>query len=179
MKRIIFSLILITLTTLAFSQGGDNADKDKLTCDINGVQVGVKLPKSKVITKFGNPVNYKKETYDEGYMEIYNYSGFEVAFDSREGLIDFFIKTDKIPFFTIDIEGGIRIGDNIDRLKNLGLYNWRQATNQNQKDFEQYSGIKGGTLYYFSPSEYDDVDLFEVLVKDGKIAALSFIRRID
>ena len=168
----------MAVAAVAFPQNINQTTSNHLELDLNGVKIGTKLLKSEVIKKFGKPDKYQKYTglfeNDEDFMEQYTYPDLIINFNSSEGLSYFFLKTDKIPFCTLDVEGGIRIGDDFNQLLLLEPYNWVKATTYVQKEMESSSGIKGGIWYSFTLCECDDESNCLVLIKDGKIAALRY-----
>ena len=168
----------MAVAAAAFPQNINQTTSNHLELDLNGVKIGTKLLKSEVIKKFGKPDKYQKYTglfeNDEDFMEEYSYPDLKLYFLSSAGLTGFLLKTDSIPFCTFDVEGGIRIGDDIDKLKQLNPYDWKESSINVQKEMEKYSGIKGGTWYHFHLNEKDETNSCIVLVKNGKIAALDY-----
>ncbi len=95
--------------------------------DVNGIDIYTKMAKPDVIAIMGEPTKYKYyDSQDNGVDEWYYYN--EDLLEFNEGiLIGFSIKTDRFPVMTKDVDGGIRVGDNISKLEQLKPYYGRKG----------------------------------------------------
>ena len=91
--------------------------------DLEGVDFGDALTKEQVIAKFGQPNEYTKVIYSEGEDEVYEtyiYENNRLEFRDSH-FFQFYISSKNFAVFTKDIDGGIRVGDSLEKVLNSDL----------------------------------------------------------
>ncbi|MCI1640304.1 MAG: hypothetical protein LKI42_03390 [Bacteroidales bacterium] len=148
MKKIILIGFIIALSINAFAQ------------DVDGMCVDQKMTYAQVVAKFGKPDTYQKQ-YDEfGLSEDYYYGKTWFHFEETGKLKDFVIKDRRFAALTLDIDGGIRVGDPLSKLDNF-KYGKPQYINTDEE----------GENYLIYPKHDDHVYL---IVKKGIIIKIYY-----
>ena len=87
--------------------------------DLEGID-STKLTKEQVIAKFGQPDEYTDTVYEDGRYETYIYGNDRLLFIDGS-LFEFYISSKNFAVFTKDIDGGIRVGDSLEKVLNSDL----------------------------------------------------------
>jgi len=158
MKTIVQKLLCVALLMLpyyGFSQSGYQATNP----DVNGIFIGSTYTKTQVEAKWGKPTEYASNMSEFGLDEQYDYlvNQMDNQFHfSENGVFDTFnVKTPNFVVYTA-LSGGIKVGDNISRIKAIGL-----GTPELQKD-GSYRVPAGD-------------DLFAFVQKNGVITEIYFV----
>ncbi len=89
--------------------------------DLEGVDFGDALTKEQVIAKFGQPNEYISYDPEIGDLyETYVYDDYLLEFHDS-CLFQFYISSKNFAVFTKDIDGGIRVGDSLEKVLNSDL----------------------------------------------------------
>ncbi|MCI1785691.1 MAG: hypothetical protein LKI59_06095 [Bacteroidales bacterium] len=148
MKKIILIGFIIALSINAFAQ------------DVEGVFADQKMTYAQVVAKFGKPDKYRKQ-YDEfGLSEEYFYGKTWFHFEETGKFRNFVIRDRRFAALTLDIDGGIRVGDPLSKLDNF-KYGKPQYIRTDED----------GELYLLYPKSDDNVYL---VVKDGIIVTIFY-----
>lgn len=108
MKKIIFSIALV-LIACGFSYAQD----------LRGIDIGTVLNYEQVISIFGEPSRYQEsDSGDLGIDKYYHYGENYLHFND-DVFIGFHLRDSGFLAFTTDIEGGLKVGDNLSRLDNF------------------------------------------------------------
>ncbi|MCI1640308.1 MAG: hypothetical protein LKI42_03410 [Bacteroidales bacterium] len=149
MKKIILIGFIIALSINAFAQ------------DVEGVLADQKMTYAQVVAKFGKPDKYRKH-YDEfGLTEDYYYVKTWLHFEETGKFKNFVIEDRRFAALTLDIDGGIRVGDPLSKLDNF-----KYGKPQYMKDYE--NGDKQYSVY-----NHRDDHVY-LMVKDGIIVAILY-----
>ena len=101
--------------------------------DVNGVEIGDTLTRSQVYSVFGVPSRYEyDDTGDLGVNEYYYYGESFLEFKNNI-FIGFCLRNSHFSAFTCHIEGGLHVGDKLQKL----------------------DGFKYGNPVYHKPGTYD------------------------
>lgn len=133
MKTIKITTIIILLTLISnftFSQDADVLKTDSIfnhaqelilpLVDINGLKIDGEsiYSKKQVIAKLGSPDSYRED--ELGMTFYYGHSSrFYFSFDGVGG--EFVIDDPGFAAFTSEIEGGLKVGDNISKVEQLNM----------------------------------------------------------
>ena len=158
-KKIKFGYIalFVLLPFIARAQYGNVGISD---IGVKGLRVGGKYTKNQVITAMGgHPTKYFTFTNDKsvGINESYIYDSSSLYFVEDGILVDFVIKTNTYPVFE-QYNGGIRVGDPITKINQLGVP-------------DAVLTKKTNTEYWFGAN--DDVVVF-MLDVNNKITQISY-----
>jgi len=88
--------------------------------DVNGIFIGGTYTKAQVEAKWGTPTKYWSGTSENGLNEEYSYSNNLFRFSENGVFETFNIKTSNFAVYTA-FSGGIKVGDNISRIKAIGF----------------------------------------------------------
>ncbi|MCI1640303.1 MAG: hypothetical protein LKI42_03385 [Bacteroidales bacterium] len=148
MKKIILISFIIALSVNAFAQ------------DVEGLHADQKMTYAQVVAKFGKPDEYRKH-YDEfGLTEDYFYGKTWFHFEETGKFRNFVIRDRRFAALTLDIAGGIRVGDPLSKLDNF-----KSGKPQYVRTDED------GELYLLYPKSDDNVYL---VVRDGIIVTIFY-----
>jgi hypothetical protein len=151
MKRIIQTIICVTLLILphyGFSQSGY---LKATSMDVNGVFIGGTYTKAQVEVKWGGtPTKYRSEMSEFGLDEEYYYATNLFRFSDNGIFHSFAIETSNFVVYTA-FSGGIKVGDNISRIQSIGLgmpvlqsdgsYHLRRNNATDPLEFEHSNGV--------------------------------------
>ncbi|MCI1640305.1 MAG: hypothetical protein LKI42_03395 [Bacteroidales bacterium] len=148
MKKIILIGFIIALSINAFAQ------------DVDGMRVDQKMTYAQVVAKFGKPDRYHKVNDEFGTSEEYIYGNSILHFEETGKFKNFVIRDRRFAALTLDIDGGIRVGDPLSELDNL------------KSGKPQYVNTdEDGENYVLYPKCNDNVYL---TVKDGIIVTIFY-----
>lgn len=176
MKKLILFFLLLSFAFAASAQQKSTViNKGYITYDFNGVKPGEKLSKAEYVKIFGEPLKYSTYQTSDSVnggpvytVEIYEYKDCIFTTDKITGLGAFISLNPEFVAFTTDIPGGIKIGDSVEKLKEIAVHRWRKTSTR-----DEYTDKTGGDWYHFSLSENSDQG-GSVLVKDGKIIGFKY-----
>ena len=128
MKKIIF-YITLTIATCGISIAQE-VDMMMYNRDINGVEIGDTLKYDQVVLQFGEPSRYyENDSGDLGVDKLYYYGKNHLQFND-DVFIGFCLRDSMFTALTTDIEGGLKVGDNISRLDDFKYGKPKQYRNQ-------------------------------------------------
>ena len=149
MKKLLLLSFVVMLSFNAFAQ------------DVEGMCVDQNMTYDQMVAKFGKPDNYQKH-YDEfGVSEDYDYGKTWFHFEETGKLKNFVVEDRCFAVLTLEIDGGIRVGDPLSKLDNFKSGKPRYVKTYDDGD-KQYS------LY---PERDDHVCL---RVRDGIIVTIFY-----
>ena len=136
MRNIIYYYYLVLLCVLHMCPAELSAqDVDMMLYrrDVNGVEIGDTLTRSQVYSVFGVPSRYYcHDAGGEGVDELYYYNDSFLHFNNNI-FIGFCLRNSHFSAFTCHIEGGLHVGDKLQKL----------------------DGFKYGNPVYHKPGTYD------------------------
>lgn len=176
MKKLISFFLLLSFAFAASAQQKSTVvNKGYITYDFNGVKPGKKLSKAEYVKIFGEPLKYSTYQTSDSVnggpvytVEAYEYKDCIIITDTEHGLGAFISLNPEFVAFTTDIPGGIKIGDSVEKLKEIAVHRWQKTSTR-----DEYTDKTGGDWYRFSLSENSDQG-GSVLVKDGKIIGFDY-----
>ncbi len=89
--------------------------------DINGMELGKTYNYNYVINKFGTPDSYWSGNGEDGLNEEYYYGPNLLRFKENGCFGAFSIKDNRFAAFTLDMQGGIKVGDPVTKFNQLGF----------------------------------------------------------
>lgn len=89
--------------------------------DINGMELGKTYNYNYVINKFGTPDSYWSGNGEDGLNEEYYYGTNVFRFSDNGCLYSFTLKDNRFAAFTLDMQGGIKVGDPVTKFNQLGF----------------------------------------------------------
>ncbi|MCI1785692.1 MAG: hypothetical protein LKI59_06100 [Bacteroidales bacterium] len=129
MKKILLISFIIALSVNASAQ------------DVDGMRVDQKMTYAQVVAKFGKPDLYHKVNDEFGISEDYVYgNNNRLHFEETGKFRNFVITESRFAVLTLDIDGGIRVGDSLSKLDNF-----KSGKPQYVKDYE--NGDKQYSVY--------------------------------
>lgn len=118
MKISVFATILIVTLGFAISS---YAQVQHTSMDLNGYIFKDAQTRDSLVTKFGEPDNYRSITTEFGKDEEYRFGQNAIRL-TNNGIFNCFILNDnRFAIYTFAINGGIRVGDSVNKFLQLGF----------------------------------------------------------
>lgn len=100
---------------IALAQTQDNG------LDINGLCIGKIYSKTYVISKLGEPNKYLSRMSEFGLNEEYEYGPNLLRFKENGMFCEFALEDNRFAIYTANINGGIKVGDSVNKFQQLGF----------------------------------------------------------
>ena len=115
--------------------------------DVNGLEIGKEYTKAQVIDKLGQPDRFEIDnSYDGNGMKFTYGNNIFYFYNWGEGAIfaDFSIYTEQFVTMSQFVQGGIKIGDDVSKIKLLGLKIEKSGTYAYKIWFEDWAYMTFG-----------------------------------
>lgn len=87
--------------------------------DVNGVRIGTRLTRDRVVAEFGEPTRYEEQDSGDNGINRWYYYG-DTYIHTKDHIFDEFAVCDaSFAVFTLQIHGGLTIGDPLSKLDNF------------------------------------------------------------
>ena len=108
----------MVLSFLFFSLAISAQDVDMMIYqrDVNGIKVGTRLTREQVVAEFGEPTRYVEQDSGDNGVNRYYYYGKSYIHTKDHVFDEFAVSDTSFVAFTLQIEGGLKIGDPLSKL---------------------------------------------------------------